>query len=56
MKHKIVNERNVEEYAKVVDIDVSLTEEDIAQMKQNMAFSFDINMRVGKVTVKKETT
>ncbi|KKL93711.1 hypothetical protein LCGC14_1871980 [marine sediment metagenome] len=56
MKHKIINERNVEEYAKVADVEISLTEEDIAQLdKQNMTFSFDINMRIGKVSVKKET-
>ena len=56
MKHNIVNERNVEEFHKVVDIEVLLTEEEIAEMSKNMAFSFDINMRIGKVTVKKDTT
>ncbi len=55
MEHKIINERQVEEFHKVVDIEILLTEEEIAKLdKENMTFAFPLNMRIGKVEVKKK--
>lgn len=57
MKHQLINERNEPTHAqeRVSDVEVLLTPEDIAEINKGTTFSFDINMKVGKVIIKKES-
>lgn len=55
MKHNIINERNESTYEKVVDVEILLNDEDINNIsKQNWAFTFPLNIKIGTVKITKE--
>ncbi len=56
MKHQLINERNEPTHAqeKVADVEIICSSDDIANLSKEFSLSFDINMKIGKIIIKKE--
>ena len=56
MKHNIINQRDVEEFHEIADIEIEMNEEDIKNFSAGTGYKFEIpiNKKIGTIILSNE--